>query len=129
MAELVYPDLSYKIMGVLYRVYNQVGGGYQEKIYQKAVKAEFVSANIGFLDQVKVDLFYNSKQLHKYYLDFIVEHKIVLELKTASFFSHRDIIQVLNYLKQADLPLGILVSFSRNGLKYKRILKGSSYLS
>jgi GxxExxY protein len=124
MAEIIYPELSYKIVGILYKVYNELGGGYQERIYQAAVRKEFLEQKLGFMEQVKVDLFYEGSKLHRYYLDFVVENKIVLELKVAPRFTPRDIMQVLGYLKQSGLQLGILATLSRNGVFYKRILKG-----
>jgi GxxExxY protein len=124
MTEIVYPELSYKIVGVLYRVYNELGGGYQEKIYQSAIRKELIKRGLGFIEQAKVDLYYDGSKLHRYYLDFIIEHKIVLELKVTPRFTPRDIMQVLGYLKQSGLQLGILVSLNRNNIFYKRILKG-----
>ena len=125
MAELVFPELSYKIIGILYRVYNRLGGGYQEKYYQQAIKREFFVNKIPFLEQVRTDFIYHGQMLGRYYLDFIVDHKIVLELKITPSFSQKDILQILNYLKQSDLRLGILTSLNRNNIHYKRILKGN----
>jgi len=76
------------------------------------------------MEQIKADLFYDGDKLHRYYLDFIIEHKIVLELKVTPRFAPRDIMQVLGYLKQSGLILGILASLNRNGVYYKRILRG-----
>jgi GxxExxY protein len=129
MAEIIYPELSYKIVGILYKVYNELGGGYQERIYQSAVRRELIKNGLGFIEQVKVDLFYDGSKLHRYYLDFVVEHKIVLELKVTPRFTPRDIMQVLSYLKQSGLRLGILASLSRNGIFFKRILKGRDLVS
>lgn len=124
MSDLVHPELSCKIVGALYRVYNELGGGYQENIYQKAVKKELIRSKIGFIEQVDTQLQYLGATLHSYRLDFIVEHKIVLELKVAPKFTQRDISQVLGYLKQSKLELGILASMNRNGIIFKRILRG-----
>ena len=124
MAELIYPELSYKVVGVLFKVYNQLGGGYQEKYYQKAVKQELISCGLPFLEQVRSDFAYKGSFIGRYYLDFIIEHKIVLELKITPSFSKRDIMQILGYLKQSDLQLGILASLNRNNFYYKRILRG-----
>ena len=123
MSELIYPDLSYKLVGILYKVYNQLGGGYQEKIYQSAIRRELIKNNIGFIEQVWANLIYDGEKINQYRLDFIIEHKIVLELKVTPKFTPRDIMQVLGYLKQSNLKLGILVSLNRNDVIYKRILK------
>ena len=125
MAELVHPELSYKIVGILYKIYNQMGGGFQEKYYQHAIKRELFSQKIPFLGQVRADFNYDGKIIGRYYLDFIIDHKVVLELKITPGFSKKDIMQVLNYLKQSNLQLGILVSLNRNNIMFKRILKGS----
>jgi len=127
IAELVYPELSYKIVGILFKVYNQLGGGYQEKYYQQAIKRELFCRQIPFLEQVRTDFNYEGQLIGRYYLDFIIDHidhKIVLEIKIVPTFSAKDIMQVLNYLKQTDLKLGILASLNRNNIFYKRILRG-----
>lgn len=129
MAEIIHPELSYKIVGILYKVYNELGGGYQERIYQSAVRRELMKNKLGFIEQVKVDLFYEGSKLHRYYLDFVIEHKIALELKVTPRFTPRDIMQVLGYLKQSGLRLGILASLNRNGIFFKRIFKGRDLVS
>jgi GxxExxY protein len=125
MSELLYPELSYKIVGILFEVYNALGSGYQEKYYQKALEREFASQKIIYKSQLPVRLKYKGDDLGIYYLDFLIENKIVLEIKIASKFYPRDIKQVLGYLRVKDVKLGILACFSRNGLVYKRILKGN----
>lgn len=124
MAEIIYPELSYKIMGIIFSIYNRLGGGYQEKVYQHAIKQELIFNQIPFLEQVKTDIHYNGRPIMRYYLDFIIDHKIVLELKIAPTFSSRDVMQVLNYLKQSSLELGILVSLNKDKVIYKRLLRG-----
>jgi GxxExxY protein len=114
-------------MGLLFKIYNELGGGYPEKVYQAAVRQELVDKNIGFLEQVEADLYYAGKKLNRFRLDFVIEHKIVLELKVCSHFRPRDYYQILGYLKQNKLDLGILASFARTGVKYKRILRGYSH--
>jgi GxxExxY protein len=111
-------------MGILFKIYNDLGGGYQEKYYQNALKHAFDKANIPYLEQVRADLISDGKFIGRYYMDFIVNHKIVLEVKVKCFFTQKDIRQVLGYLKRSNLDLGILVSFADTGIKYKRILRG-----
>jgi len=125
MADLVYKELSYKTVGILFKVYNELGGGYQEKYYQRAVALEFKKLGVDFKEQVPVNLSYNGKNIGKYYLDFVIENKIVLEIKAIPRFYTRDIKQILAYLKRTGLTLGILASFSKGELKFKRILKGN----
>lgn len=126
MAELLYPELSQNLIGILFDAYNNLGGGYQEKVYQAAIRKELSKNKIKFIEQIGMDLLYKGNKISRYYLDFIIENKIVLELKVTPQFTPKDIMQVLGYLKQTGLELGILVSMNRNGVIYKRILRGKS---
>ncbi|MDP1689169.1 MAG: GxxExxY protein [bacterium] len=124
MTKLVEGELSYRVIGALFKVYNTLGGGYQEKYYQKAVANEFKKQNIKFKEQVHVPLVYEKESIGRYFIDFVVEDKIVLELKATQIFFPRDIKQIYAYLKTSGIPLGILAGFSKDSLKIKRILRG-----
>lgn len=124
MAKLFYPKLSYEVVGALYEVYNTIGSGFQEKYYQKALSKELEEKRINFKEQLPVGLYYKGEKLGIYYFDFLIEDKIILEIKNSSKFYPRDIKQVLGYLKAKNINLGILACFGKNGLIYKRILKG-----
>lgn len=125
MGELIYPKLSYEIIGAAFNVYNSIGSGYQEKIYQKALAKELQLKSIKFIEQLPLKLKYHGINLGLYYFDFLVENKIIIEIKIASKFYPKDIKQVLGYLKAKNIKLGILICFSKNGLMHKRILKGN----
>ncbi|MFA5175545.1 MAG: GxxExxY protein [Patescibacteria group bacterium] len=122
MSEVIYPELSYKIVGIIYKVYNEIGPGYQEKYYQKAVRLEFEQQNIKFKEQLEIPLKYNKTEIGKFYLDFLVENKIILELKVGNKLFVRDYKQIMSYLKTSGLKLGLLVLFSKLGIQYRRIL-------
>ena len=124
MVELIHKELSYKIIGILYRIYNAMGAGFQEKYYQSAIRRVLEKEKIPYLEQVKVNINVEGTNIGRYYIDFIIDHKIVLEIKSKSFFSHKDIRQVLGYLKKSGIELGLLASFSPEGVKIKRILRG-----
>jgi len=124
MAEIVHKELSYKLIGILYDIYNNMGAGYQEKYYQKAIKMVLEKENIPFLEQVRADLEIRGVNIGRYFIDFVIDHKIVLEIKVCTNFSRRDVRQVLGYLRKSKLQLGVLASFAPGGLKFKRILKG-----
>jgi GxxExxY protein len=97
MAEIVEKELSYKIVGILFSVYNELGGGYQEKYYQRAIAHSLKEHGIKFKEQVHVPLHFHSESIGKYFLDFVVEDKIVVEIKVAGKFYVRDVKQVLAY--------------------------------
>src|SRR3989338_7836064 len=120
--DLVYPELIYKIVGILYDVCNAMGSGYQEKYYQRALSIEFKKAQLNFTEQVQIPLIYDGQKIGSYRLDFLIENKVALEIKKDNRFSRSNIEQVVAYLKACNLKLGILANFTPEGVKFKRIL-------
>jgi len=120
--KIIYKDLSYKIVGIVYKVYNDLGYGYQEKYYKNAISLEFDKEHLGYNREKEIKLNYSGKNIGRYFLDFIIENKIILEIKITNYFHSRDIKQILGYLKSAKLKLGILVLVTPNGIKCKRII-------
>jgi len=119
---LIYANECYRIMGLIFEVYNDIGFGHKESFYQKALAETFKENNIEFKEQLKAKLKYKGKDLGIYILDFLVFDKIILELKQKDFFSIKDILQLSRYLKTTRLKLGILIHFTSKGVRYKRIL-------
>lgn len=119
---LIYPDLSYQIMGILFSVWTEMGYGYKEKPYQKAIENGFKEANIKYNREVPVKITYKNKPVGIFYYDFLVENNIVLEIKVRNYFSIKDINQLYSYLKAKNLKLGIIAHFTRSGVKYKRVV-------
>lgn len=122
MAELIYKELSFKIMGVLFKVQNKLGTKYQEKYYQRAIESELKRQNISFEREKLVRLSYEGESIGRYFIDFIIEGKIALETKALDFFRKSDFKQVLGYLEALNLKLAIIVNFQTPRLSYKRIL-------
>ena len=122
MTELVYKDLSYKIIGILFNVFNELGCGYQEKYYQRAIALALDKEKLNYIREREIKLNFQNNPIGKYFLDFIIENKIVLEVKVTNQFNSQDIKQVLGYLKGSGLQLGILAIITKEGIKYKRLL-------
>ncbi|MBU4369186.1 GxxExxY protein [Patescibacteria group bacterium] len=120
--ELIYPDLSYKITGILFEVFKDLGAGYQEKYYQRAISISLKENGLKFKEQVSIPLEYKSHKIGRLILDFLIEDKIVLEIKKGNYFSPSNIKQINAYLKATDLKLGLLANFTSSGVKFKRIL-------
>lgn len=121
MPKLIYPQLSYQVVSALFTVYNELKYGHKEKVYQKALVEEFTKREINFKRELYFPIRYNGKLISCYYYDFLVEDKIVVELKVAKDFYEKDINQLLAYLKFANYRLGILALFCKDGIKQKRI--------
>ena len=121
MEQAIYSELSYQIVGILFEVYNELGYGYQEKYYQRALAKLLDRYNVKFKKELSYPLSIANQSIGRYQLDFLIENKIVLELKVANKFYPRHIKQVLGYLKANKLKLGILAIFTKDDLQYKRI--------
>lgn len=122
MPKIVQKELSYKIMGILFSIHNELGNRYQEKYYQRAIEEGLKQEKLKFSKELVVDLLYNDKKIGKYFLDFLIEDKIILEIKTVDRLKPKDFMQVLAYLTANNLELGILVNFRTERLSFKRIL-------
>ncbi len=120
--DLIYPDLSYKVIGILFDVWSNVGIGHKENFYQKAVSAGLKLEKLRHKEQLPAKIYYRDKFIGIYYFDFLIEDKIILEIKVRNFFSKKDINQLFSYLKAQNLKLGIIAHFTRTGVKHKRIV-------
>ena len=123
MEELIYKDECYKIVGLLYEVHKNLGKGFSEIVYKDALEFEFTENNIVYEREKEYSVKYkNSVLKHKFYADFVIEDKIILEVKTVDCFNNNHYNQCLNYLKIYTNRLAILVNFNQTSLEYKRIV-------
>lgn len=123
--DLVYKEECYKIIGILYRVYKDLGGDLLEKHYQKAVATALRLEGINFNEQYPIKLYYEKNYIGIYYIDFLLQigdARIVLEIKKNKNFGLKNIKQVNNYIKTLGVKLGILANFTSSGVIYKRIV-------
>lgn len=122
MVEIVYKDLSYKIIGIAFKVYNKLGFGHREKIIHRAISVELKNEGIGFKNEFSIVIKYEGKIIGTYRIDFVIEDKIVVEIKIANDFYTRDLKQLWSYLKANNYKLGILIIFNKDGVRYRRIV-------
>ena len=120
--DLIYPELCYQIVGILYDVFNEIGSGHRELVYQRSLEKAFKENKIKFKSQVYAPITYKDELVGKNYLDFLIENKIVLEIKKDTIFRKPFINQVYSYLKAKNLQLGIVANFTREGVRFKRII-------
>jgi GxxExxY protein len=120
--ELIYKELSEKIIGACFRVYNTLGFGYNEKEYQKALAAEFLKLELNFSRELYSSLLYEGVKIRGYFIDFVVNEKIVVELKVANKVYQKHYSQTHQYLKNNSLQLGLIVVYSPTGVIVKRVV-------
>ncbi len=123
MDELIYKDESYKIIGKCIEVHNNLGPGFLEIVYKDALEYEFRKANIYFEREKEYTVQYKDIILpHKFYADFVVYDKIILEIKAVAGIVDEFIAQAINYLKVSGNKLAIIVNFGELSLNFKRIV-------
>ncbi|HPG30226.1 MAG TPA: GxxExxY protein [bacterium] len=124
MTDLLYKDEVYKIVGAAFEVYNELGNGFLEAVYQEALEIEFDLQNIKFIPQNELSINYKSKKLkQRYKPDFIVFDKIIVEIKSIKKLTENDIAQIIHYLKATGIKLGLLINFGNaNKLEWERII-------
>lgn len=120
--DLIYPKESYDLVGCAYTVFNAMRYGHYERNYQKAYAIELGLKNYKFSRELKVNVNYRNNIIGHYFLDFLVDNKIVIELKVGNDFHSNHIKQVLTYLKATSRKLGIIFLFTPDGLLYRRIV-------
>jgi|SRR4051812_34296617 GxxExxY protein len=120
--DLLFPDLSYKIVGCAFDVFNEIGGGHKELTYHNALGVAFQSKHLSFKENLYYPVKFQTVTVGKNYFDFLVEENIVVEIKSADRFIKPHFDQLLNYLVISNLKLGILMAFGRTEVKFKRIL-------
>jgi len=119
--KVIYADLSYKIMNAVFEVHNQLGPGFTENIYERALMVELEKRNIAYEAQKEIEIIYKGQKLGKYRLDLLIEGEIVVELKAVVGLNDLFKQQLLSYLRATDLRLGILVNFGEERVEYTRI--------
>ena len=120
--EILYPELSYKIIGCAFEVFNEIGGGHKELTYHKALKIAFEKALFKHEENLYWPIKFNSVVVEKGFFDFLIDDKIVVELKARDNFLKKDFEQLTSYLNNSKQKLGILIAFGIEKVIYKRVL-------
>ena len=121
--EIVYKELSYKIIGLCLEVHNILGRGHSEVVYKDALQVELRTNEMNFNREANFRITYKGVSLlHHYFADFVIEDKIILEVKAIESLTDAHAKQTLNYLAASKLKLGILVNFGENTLTYRRVV-------
>ena len=125
-ADLLYSDLTRKIIGVAMEVHSSLGSGFLESVYEEAMAVEFDLRGIKYERQKAIDVFYKDRKIKHFICDILVEDKVLIELKALKHLTDIEYAQTLNYLKATGLKLGFLMNFGSKSLDYKRFIKEKS---
>lgn len=118
--DYLYKELTYKIRGAFYEIYNTLGPGFKEIVYQKAFAKELKIRGLNFEQEKSIPIIYKEEKIGIYKPDFVVENKIIIEIKSVAHLTKIDEIQLYYYLKGTNFQLGFLVNFGEEKLKIIR---------
>ena len=113
--------ITEKILKAYYNVYNSLGFGFLEKVYEKALLIELQELGLTVESQKQINVYYKNKLVGNYLADIIVEDKVILELKAADFLLSCHSSQLYNYLKSTEIEVGLLLNFGEKP-EFKRIV-------
>lgn len=115
-----YEHITHKIIGSAYQVYNQLGFGFLESIYKKALIIELTKNNLKVEEERPLDVYYDNQTVGHFYVDLFVEDKIIVELKSVQKLAKEHEVQLVNYLTGLNKDIGLLINFSPSGIEVKR---------
>ena len=110
---LLHEEVTDKIIKAFYNVYNKLGYGFLEKVYENAFLIEIKKSGLNVIAQYPVKVFYDNEQVGFYIADLIVENKVIIELKAAEALAEEHEYQLINYLKATEIEIGLLMNFGK----------------
>jgi GxxExxY protein len=123
MTEIIYKEESYRIIGSCLAVFNKLGSGFLESVYQEALEIQFNKDKIPFEKEKRLHIKFDDDLLDKFFkADYICFDTIIVELKATPFIHKNDTAQILNFLRAMGMKIGILINFGEKSLTYKRML-------
>jgi GxxExxY protein len=120
--EYKYSELTAKIIGCAMEVHKQLGNGFQEVIYQRALAIEFDLQELSYEREKEMLIFYKEHEIGTRRVDFLVENVVSVELKAITQLENTQLSQAINYLEAYDLEIGLLINFGANSLEFKRVI-------
>jgi GxxExxY protein len=116
---LIHEEITQEIIGCFYKVYNYLGYGFMEKVYENAMCIELTQSGLQVKAQEKIEVYYNEVVVGTYYADLLIEDKVIIEVKSVSHLLEEHEAQLLNYLKATSIEVGLLLNFGEKA-EFKR---------
>jgi GxxExxY protein len=114
-------ELTHKIIGCAMKVHSELGNGFQEVIYQRALAIEFNKQGLGYEREMEMAIHYDGIDIGTRRVDFFVEDNIMVELKALINLEDVHLAQAMNYCQAYKLPIGLLINFGAKSLQFKRV--------
>jgi GxxExxY protein len=122
MAEFLYKELTYAIIGAAMEVHKTLGGGFLEAVYQKALAYELRLRNLPFGEQARLQVFYKEQLVGDYIADFVVDGKVIVEIKAISTLVDAHTAQTIHYLAATKQKVALLINFGSKSLEHRRLV-------
>ncbi len=113
-------DITHKIIGCAYEVYNKLAFGFLESVYKKAMVIELNKSNIQVEAEKALKVYYENQVVGDFFVDLLVENEIVVELKSVENLNRAHEVQLVNYLNALNKEIGLLINFGPSGVNLKR---------
>jgi len=120
---MIHSDIAEKIIACAYTVYNQMGFGYLESVYEKCMLLELIDAGLKAESQQPIKVFYRGRIVGDFVADIIVNNTVIVELKSVSKIIQTHEIQLVNYLVATNKPVGLILNFAKDAVEVKRKIK------
>ena len=118
---MIYQDITGEIIGCAMEVHRQLGSGFQEYIYQRALEIEFQNRKMQVNKEFEIKIHYKGEYIGLRRVDFLIQNTITLESKAVSELQDVHIAQAINYLEASSYPIGLLINFGAKSLQFKRL--------
>jgi len=115
-------EITEKVIGASMKVHQKMRNGYQERIYHSCLSIELKKSGLAFSEEVELPIFYENTEVGKRRADFLVENKIIVEIKAVSELTDTHLAQALNYLEVLHLEIGLLINFGAKSLEFRRVI-------
>jgi GxxExxY protein len=115
-------DITRKIIGAAMKVHSTLGNGFQEVIYQRALAIEMTKQGLSFQRELEMQIYYDEQEIGTRRVDFLVEDKVMVELKALTVLEDVHLAQAINYLEAYKLEVGLLINFGAKSLEYHRVI-------
>ena len=113
-------ELTHKIIACAYKVFNTLGFGFLESVYKKGMVIELTKSTLKVEEEIPLKVYYDNQVVGDFYIDLLVEHEIVIELKSVENLSKAHEVQLVNYLNGMRKEIGLLINFGPSGIEIKR---------
>ncbi len=123
MTRFPHSEITKIIIGASFEIWNELGYGFLEKVYENAMMVELGIRDVHVIQQTEIDVSYKNRIVGHYVPDLFVEKKVIVELKAEKTYKSKHEAQLLNYLKASGIQIGLLLNFGENKVEFKRMIR------